>query len=166
MQGVSRFFAEPLQESYTHGAKAGLLMLTSAVGFILLIACANVANLLLSRAAGRRREMTLRAALGAGSSRILRQLLTENALLCAIGAAAGTVIAVACFAFLKQMIPEDLSRTAVLTFNLPVFGVTILVTLASSILCGLAPALGKPRRWTSTKPYAKEDGGARAHARR
>jgi len=118
MQGVSRFFAEPLQESYTHGAKAGLLMLAAAVGFIVLIACANVANLLFSRAAGRRREMTLRAALGAGSGRIVRQLLTESALLCAIGAATGTFIAVACFALLKHMIPENLSRTAVLTFKL------------------------------------------------
>jgi putative ABC transport system permease protein len=141
MQGVSRFFAEPLQESYTHGAKAGLLMLTAAVGFILLIACANVANLLLSRAAGRRREITLRSALGAGSGRILRQLLTESALLCAMGAVAGTSVAIGSFAFLKHVIPEDLSRTVVLSFNLPVFGMTILITLASGILCGLAPAL-------------------------
>jgi predicted permease len=141
MRGVSRFFAEPLRESYTHDSKDGLMMLMAAVGFILLIACANVANLLLSRAAGRRPEVALRMALGAGTSRILRQLLTESALLSFMGGVMGTCAAIGSFAFLKHLIPEDLSRTVVLSFNLPIFGFTILVSFVSSILFGLAPAL-------------------------
>jgi putative ABC transport system permease protein len=140
MLGVSRFFAERLQESNTHDAKRGLVMLMTAVGFILLITCANVANLLLSRAAHRRREMVLRAALGASGGRIVRQLLAESALLSVIGGVLGTSVAIGSFAFLKHLIPEDLSHTTSLTFNLPVFAFSVLVSLACSFLFGLAPA--------------------------
>ena len=140
MLGVSRFFAEPLQESNTHDAKRGLVLLMSAVGLILLIACANVANLLLSRAAGRRREIVLRAALGASTGRIVRQLLAESGLLSIVGGVFGTIVAISSFTFLKRLIPEDLSHTASLTFNLPVFGFSVLVSVACSLLFGLAPA--------------------------
>jgi putative ABC transport system permease protein len=141
MQGVNGFFAEPLQESNTHEAKRGLLMLLCAVGFILLIACANVANLLLSRAAARRREIALRAALGAGRGRILRQLLTESFLLSVAGGILGVCLALATFGLLKRLIPVNLSNTASLDFNLPMFTFTIMISLASSFLFGLAPAL-------------------------
>jgi putative ABC transport system permease protein len=140
MQGVSGFVAEPLQESYVHDAKPGLLMLMTAVGFILLIACVNVANLLLSRGAGRRREIVLRVALGASTSRIVRQLSVEGALLSAIGGIAGTGVAIGSFAFLKRLIPDDLLHATSLQFSLSVFGFTVLVSLASSFLFGLAPA--------------------------
>lgn len=141
MQGVSRFFAEPLQAADTHEAKRGLMILLFAVGFILLIACANVANLLLSRATARRREIALRAALGAGRGRIISQLLTESVLLSIAGGVLGTVLAIASFAFLKYLIPADLFYSVSLRFNLPVFVFTILICLASSFLFGLAPAL-------------------------
>lgn len=141
MQGVSRFFSEPLQASDTHEVKRGLMMLLFAVGFILLIACANVANLLLSRAATRRREIALRAVLGAGRGRIISQLLTESALLSIAGGVLGTALAIASFAFLKYLIPADLSYSVSLRFNLPVFVFTILICVASTFLFGLAPAL-------------------------
>ncbi|OLE01460.1 MAG: hypothetical protein AUG82_11245 [Ktedonobacter sp. 13_1_20CM_4_53_11] len=140
MQGVSRFFAEPLQESNTHDAKRGLFMLMTAVGFILLIACANVANLLLSRSVNRRGEIVLRAALGATTSRIVRQLLAESALLSVLGGVLGSSVAISSFALLKHLIPEDLRHTTSLTFNLPVFGFSVLVSLVSGSLFGLAPA--------------------------
>jgi len=140
MLGVSRFFAEPLQDSNTHDSKRGLVMLMTAVGLILLIACANVANLLLSRAAGRKREIVLRAALGASTGRIVRQLLAESALLSVVGGVLGTGLAISSFAFLKHLIPEDLSHTTSLTFDRTVFGFSVLVSLACSFLFGMAPA--------------------------
>lgn len=141
MRGVSRFFAEPLQESDTHETKRGLLLLFFSVSLILLIACANVANLLLSRAAARRREIALRAALGAGRGRIIGQLLTESGLLAIAGGILGTCLAVASFAFLKELIPADLSSSVALRLNPTIFVFTTLVCLASSFVFGLAPAL-------------------------
>jgi predicted permease len=110
------------------------------VGFILLIACANVANLLLSRGAARRREIVLRVALGASTTRVVRQLLVESALLSAIGGIAGTAVAIGSFASLKRLIPDDLLHATSLRFSWSVFGFTVLVSLASSFLFGLVPA--------------------------
>jgi len=121
--------------------RGGLIVLLVAVAFILLIACANIANLLLSRATVRQREIALRSALGAGRGRIVRQLLTENAVLATAGGILGILLAKASFSFLKALIPEDLSRTVSLTFNLPVLAFAILVSLASTFLFGLTPAL-------------------------
>ena len=139
--GISRFFAEPLHETYTREARTGLAVLMAAVGFILLIACANIANLLLSRATGRQREIAVRTALGAARGRIVRQMLTESALLAAGGGLLGLLLADWCFNFLKNLIPVDLSRTVSLTLDLRVLAFSVVISLTSSFLFGLAPAL-------------------------
>lgn len=135
------FFAEPLQEAYTGKSRPGLLLLMTASAFILLIACANLANLLLSRSITRQREIAVRAALGASALRLLRQLLTESALVGVSGGLLGIGVAWTSFAFLKHLIPADLSSTISLSLNLQVLGFVLVVSFLSSLLFGLAPAL-------------------------
>jgi putative ABC transport system permease protein len=139
MQFVDGFVAEPLQELYTRDVRGGLIVLLAAVGFILLIACANIANLLLSRANVRRREIGLRGALGATQGRIVRQLLTESALLAGAGGIIGVILAHFSFGLLKVLIPTDLSRTISLTLNLSVLGVAILIHSRASFYVDSRP---------------------------
>jgi predicted permease len=141
MRFVDSFVAVPLQEVYTQDVRGGLIVLLVAVAFILLIACSNVANLLLSRATARQREIALRSALGAGRGRIVRQLLTESIVLATAGGVLGLLLTKANFTFLKTLIPEDLSRTISLTLNFSVLGFAIFVSFASIFLFGLTPAL-------------------------
>ena len=141
MRFVDKFFADPLQKVYTRDVRAGLIVLLAAVAFILLIACANIANLLLSRAAGRQREIALRAALGAARGRIVRQLLTESATLAIAGGVMGILLAEGNFRFLGNLIPDDLSRTVSITLDLPILAFAILISLVSTFVFGLAPAL-------------------------
>ncbi len=138
---VDRFFADPLQDIYTRDVRGGLMVLLAAVAFILLIACANIANLLLSRGAVRQREIALRIALGAGRVRVIQQLLTESAVLALAGGILGIVLTEANFRLLKNLIPDDLSRTVSITLDLRVLGFAILISLVSTFLFGLAPAL-------------------------
>lgn len=138
---IERFYAEPLRDTFTRDVQRGLILLMSAVAFILLIACANIANLLLSRAAGRQREIAIRSALGAVRVRIVKQLLSESALLAAGGGLLGLLFAQWCLAFLKNLVPVDLSRTVSLSLDLPVLGFALFLSLVSTFLFGLAPAL-------------------------
>jgi putative ABC transport system permease protein len=138
---IQRFFAEPLQQTFTRDVHRGLIVLMIAVGFTLLIACANIANLLLARNSVRQREIAVRSALGAARARIIRQMLTESGLLAIGGAVLGILAASLCFQFLKNLIPDDLSRTVALEFNWQVLAFTLLISVVCSVFFGLAPAL-------------------------
>ena len=135
----------PLHEQVVGDVRTTLLVLLGAVGLILLIACANVASLLLGRASSRRREMAIRNAMGATSGRVIRQLLTENAVLAGIGGLAGLLIAFGGGALLRSMNPEWLPRMQ----DVHVSGTVLLFTAAVSVLAGLlfsaAPALQASR---------------------
>jgi len=128
----------------------GLFVLFGAVGLILLIACANLSNLLLARATARHKEFTVRTALGATRRLILRQLLTEGLLLATGGAATGLVLAVGALRLLIRMTPVDLPRLAQSGLNLQVLTFTAVIALLTSLLFGLVPALHACTREVAT----------------
>jgi putative ABC transport system permease protein len=121
--------------------RLGLLVLLGTVGFVLLIACANVANLLLVRATARRGEMAMRAALGAGRQRLMRQMLTESVLLAAIGSALGTVVAWSALGLLVRVSPPDLPRVDQVAIDPSVLLFVMVVAILTGVGFGLAPAL-------------------------
>jgi putative ABC transport system permease protein len=121
--------------------RATLLVLFGAVGLVLLIACANIANLLLARNAAREREMALRTALGAAPERLVRQLLTESVLLSLCGGVVGLLLAAAGIQALTALAPPELSVVRETGIDLRVLAFTGVVCLAAGILCGLLPAL-------------------------
>jgi putative ABC transport system permease protein len=140
------FGTVPFVEQFVGDVRQRLLTLLAAVGLVLLIACGNVANLLLARGAARAREIAVRTALGAGRGRIVRQLLTESVVLAVGGAAAGLLTARAFVAAVVAWSPNDVPRLEQARIDPTSLGFAILIALVSSVLCGLAPALRVSRR--------------------
>jgi putative ABC transport system permease protein len=131
----------PMHEDLVGDTRPALLILLGAVGLVLLIACANVANLLFARATARRREISIRAALGAGRARIVRQLLVESLLLAIVGAVAGMLLAVWGLDALVKFSPGDIPRLRNAGLDGSVLAFTAVITLVTTIAAGLAPAL-------------------------
>jgi putative ABC transport system permease protein len=146
MDPKSSFGVQALRDSIVAGARNSLLILLGAVGFVLLIACANVANLLLVRATGRKREFAIRAAMGAGRARIIRQLLTESVVLSLVGGILGLVLGYAGVRALLAVSPAGLPRIgehgAAVGIDWRVLAFTLGMALFTGILFGLFPAIG------------------------
>jgi predicted permease len=157
----------PLERQVTGDTRRPLQLMFGAVGIVLLIACSNVANLLLTRSLGRRREFTLRAALGAGRARLVRQLLTESLVIALIAGVVGILIAFAGIYFVKTFGPSNIPRLQEIALDLPVLAFTLGISLATGILFGLAPALGATREnlVTSLKEGSQRSGTSSAGSR-
>ena len=150
------FGTVPYVEQFVGDVRQRLLTLLAAVSLVLLIACANVANLLLARGAARARKMAVRTALGAGQGRIVRQLLTENVVLALGGAGAGLLVARGSVAAVIAWSPGGVPRLERAQIDPVALAFAVGVALVSSVLCGLAPALRASRRDVQT---GLRDGG-------
>ena len=163
-----RIEIESLADQVVGEFRATLFIVLAAVGFLLLIACGNVASLLLARATAREKEFAVRAALGAGRWRIVRQLLVESLVLAIGGAALGAIFAWAGLKSLVAAIPPDIiPAEAVISLNATVLLFTLAVAAATSLLFGLAPAIQATRRdlHDQLRDTGKGVGGGSRHSR-
>lgn len=162
------FTVEPMRDALERGQRSPLSILFGAVVFVLLVACANVANLLLARAEGRKREIAIRMAIGAGRGRIIRQLLTESVVLSLVGGALGVALGIvgirALLAINTVNIPRIGAQGAAVTVDLRVLCFTVLVSLATGIVFGLIPALHISR--ADSTEALKDCGGRSGTGRR
>ena len=163
-----------VQDELVAPVKPALLMLAGAVGLVLLIACVNVANLLLARTAARDHEIAVRRAVGASPGRLIRQLLTESTLLSCIGGLAGTALALGAIRLLRTLatsLPRrdlgpgvTLPRLDEIAIDVPVLVFTIVVAVLTGVVCGLLPALRHARSREADRLRARARQSA--HARR
>jgi predicted permease len=156
----------PLRKEILGDVQPVLIALLGAVGFVLLIACVNVANLLLARSTGRTREFAIRAALGAGQGRLVRQLLTESILLALAGGMLGVFLAQYATQAALRVLPSQLPRAADIRIDTHVLLFTLMVSLLAGILFGLAPALktAQPRLHETLKESGRGGSGTRSRA--
>jgi predicted permease len=160
-------FVEPELQHLVGDVEPALFVLFGAVGCVLLIACANVANLLLARSMTRQKELAIRSALGAGRFRVIRQLLTESILLALIGAALGLLFALWGTSALVRLVPHNVPRMAQIQIDSRVFVFTLIAAVITGILFGLAPALqtSKTNLVDSLKESARGLSGGLQHSR-
>jgi putative ABC transport system permease protein len=154
----------PLKESLVGNVRLSLIMLLGAVGLVLLIACVNVANLLLARASARGREIAVRQALGATRTRLVRQLLIESLLLSMIGGAAGLVVLFCTKGLLLKLVPESLPRFSDVSANWKVLLFAVAASCIAGVIFGLAPAL-QAGRLHLTDTLRQEGRGSRGSAK-
>ena len=161
----------PLRDSLARGnpnagdIRPALIALLGAVGLVLVIACANVANLMLARATVRQKELAIRKALGAARGRVLRQLLTESALLAGIAVVVGLGLAAACFGYLMRLLPATLPASTTLALDSRVLALTIGAALVTVLLFGAGPAFAAARRDFGAA-FGRAVGARSARARR
>jgi putative ABC transport system permease protein len=148
----------PLREELVAQIRPALLILMAATGIVLLIACANIANLLLARSSAREKEMAVRASLGAGQGRIIRQLLTENLLLSVIGCAAGLALGELGMAVIRGLHANILPRVGKIEFDLTMLWFAFTIAVLAGLLFGLAPAIHVSRPLHDAMKEAGRDG--------